>query len=452
MRKPVLGVLLFALIGNSFASISYFKDEKSSITINNCFDKDGCLNLTQRVQINVKDVPLGYLLSILSDRIGYPVLLRCENDQQKCYSMKISYFSSNKTLLQVIKEISALAGLYAKITPKGIVFYKYEEATFQIPLPPLLKDITLESKGENKEDFLVQYKRDYLGKLEQKLKALLYSQNSKVSVSEKGYVFVRGTKEEVEAVKKAVEKIAQNINREIKLKLTVLVLDNSKTLESGVDWATRNPYLNFYGLVNFASQSYLQFTGSQGAITQFLLKLSAGKNKLLLKQSTELRVLNGQPIYLSQLHKQRIISKYELTYVTTTTTGTTQPTLSVDTEDIESGQKLLLVPYFVKKNTIAIDFVRKYNQLDDIIEKTVNLQGYQNQVALPQTTPTISTGQAILHPGDSLVMVSNEIGYDRLKNEGVPFLKDIPILGKLFSYTKKENRKVRVIVILTYEK
>ena len=371
--------------------------------------------------------------------------------------MKISYFSSNKPLLQVIKEISALAGLYVKITPKGIVFYRYEEATFKIPLPPLAKDITIEDKGENKEDFLVRYKRDYLGKLEEKLKALLYSRNAKVSVSEKGYVFVRGTKEEVEAVKKAVEEITRNINREIKLRLTILVVDETKAQESGIDWQAivreKDPLtLSFTGLTPFGSQVYMSFTASGADIRNLLFKLSKGKNAIKFTQSSELRVLNGQPIYLAQLQRQRIISKYELSYVEIGTNGQTQPTLSVDTEDIESGQKLLIVPYFVKNNTISVEFVRKYNQLDEILEKTVNLQGYQNQIALPKTTPIVSTGQTILNPGDSLVMVSNEITAKRLKNEGIPFLKDIPILGKLFSYSKDENRKLRVIVILTYEK
>ena len=457
MRKSVLGILfLSTFVGNTFAYYSFFKSDNSKGQLQTCFDKDGCLDLKQRVRINVKDVPLGYLLSILSDRIGYPILLRCEDEQQKCYAMKISYYSSDKTLLQVIKEISALTGLYAKITPKGIVFYKYEEATFKIPLPPLSKDITLEDKGENKEDFLVRYKRDYLGKLEEKLKALLYSKNAKVSVSEKGYVFVRGTKEEVEAVKRAIEKITRNINREIRLRLTVLVVDDTKSLESGIDWQAilreKDPLtLSFTGLTTFGSQTYMSFTASGADIRNLLFQLTQGKNAIKFSQSSELRVLNGQPIYLAQLQRQRIISKYELSYVQVSTTQT-QPTLSVNTEDIETGQKMLIVPYFVRGNTIAVDFVRKYNQLDDIIEKTVNLQGYTNQVALPKTTPMVSTGETILNPGESLVLVSNEITAEKLKNSGIPFLKDIPILGYLFKYAKKENRKLRVIVILTYEK
>ena len=462
-------MIRFSLFGLAFVSyanvgISYFKGKKSPIEISQtCYDRNGCLNLNQRVSINLglnKQVPLGYLLSVLSQEIHYPILLRCGDENNSCYNIPISYYSKNKPLIQILREIASLTGLYVKLTPEGIVFYRYEEATFYIPLPPFLKDITIEDKGNNNEDFKVVYKRDYLGKLQDKLQALLHSKFAKVSVSEKGFVFVRGTHSEIEAVKRAIEEISKTINREIRLRMNVLLVDVSKGGESGIDWNAllkKSDYFNlaFTGLTNFASQTYMTFTAQGSTITQFILKLNQLKGNVKMISSNEFVLLNGQPLYFAPQTKQRIISKYELSYIqvgtTTTTTATTQPTLTVDTEDLESGVKLLLVPYYIDKRKIAIDFVRKYSQIDDIVEKTVNLQGYQNQIALPKITSIVNTGQSVLRPGETLLLVSNEITSEKLKKEGIPFLQDLPLLGKLFSYQKAEKRKFRVIITITFE-
>jgi hypothetical protein len=461
LRKGLLALSL-TLSGLSYADISYFKGAGNPNITDTCFRKDGCLDLKQPITINVgleKKVSLGYLLSILSSQIHYPVLLRCGDEENTCANVKISYYADKKPLLQVLKEISSLAGLYVKITPQGVVFYRYEEATFHIPLPQLDKDIVIEDKGKGKEDFLAEYKRDYLGKLEDKLKALLHSKFASLSVSPKGYVFVRGTHEEVEAVKRAVEKITKNLNREIKLKMDVFLIDVSNGDESGINWTelVRDKdfmQLSFIGLTNFGSQNYMSFTAKGGDIKNLLFQLSKQKGKVKLISSNTFRVLNTQPLYFSPTTKQRIISKYELSYIQvgTGTAETTQPTLTVDTEDLESGEKLLIVPYFVDKDKIAIEFVRKYSQIDKILEKTVNLEGYENEVALPQITSLVNTGQSVLNKGDSLVLVSSAITQKQLQKEGIPFLQDIPLLGRLFSYTKNHKRKFRIIITITYEK
>jgi hypothetical protein len=461
MKSKAFLLALPCLVAFANINTPYFKGSDSSYELNSCFDRDGCLDLNQKVIVNVgldKKVPIGYLLSLLSNKINYPIILRCGDDKNSCYDIKISYYANKKPLLQVLKEIASLSGLYVKLTPKGIVFYKYEQATLQIPLPPFTKDVVLEDKGKNNEDFKAKYKRDYLGKLEEKLKALLHSKNAKVSISEKGFVFVRGTHEEVEAVKKAVTKIAQTLNREIKLRLNVYLVDVTKGFEGGADWSAllkKKDYfkLAFAGLANFGSQSYMTFTASGSTVTSLLWKLSREKGNVKLITSNLFRVLNAQPLYFSPVSKQRIISKYELSYieVTGTTNGGTQPTLTVETEDIESGEKLLLVPYYIGKDRIAIDFVRKYSQIDRIVEKTVNLQGYENEIGLPQITSTVQTGQSILDKGDTLILISNDLSLEELKKEGIPFLQNIPLIGSLFSHTKTDKRRLKVIITLTYE-
>jgi type II secretory pathway component GspD/PulD (secretin) len=276
-------------------------------------------------------------------------------------------------------------------------------------------------------------------------------------VSEKGYVFVRGKRDEVEAVKRAVEEISKNLSKEIKLKLSVFLVDVTEGRESGTDFTAllrEKDYLSlsFVGLANWGAQTYMSFTAQGADITNFLFKLSKNKGNIKLISTNTFRVLNTQPIYFAPQVKKRIISKYELSYIEVTGTDTgAQPTITVDTEDIESGEKLLLVPYYIGKDKIAIDFVRKYSQIDDIIEKTVNLQGFQNQISLPQITSTVQTGQSVLKKGDSLILVSNTMDIKSLKKEGIPFLQDVPILGSLFSHTTEQNRKFKVVVVITYE-
>jgi hypothetical protein len=74
-------------------------------------------------------------------------------------------------------------------------------------------------------------------------------------------------------------------------------------------------------------------------------------------EDLHMRALNYQPLIWKPQKKQRIISNFQLTYMSTATTGTgtgqttgnitTVPQVTTQTEDIEEGSNLIIVPYYL---------------------------------------------------------------------------------------------------------
>jgi type II secretory pathway component GspD/PulD (secretin) len=374
--------------------------------------------------------------------------------------MRISYYAYDKPLRVILEEISSYEDLFVKVKPNGIYLFRYERATFRIPVPFTDKtlDLIVNGASANEKQLEIKYQSAYLKNLQIYLQSLLAGKNSKISVSPSGFVFVYGTPNDINAVKRAIEKISDTINRAIPLRVRMYLVKLDKGSEIGINWnatfRNNNLQFAFNGNTPFGGQTFVSITAYSllPNLKSLLFKAVEGKGQV--KEISDLRanVLNGQPFFYSVETKRRIVSKYSLSYVSTTgTTGTTtQPTISVDTEDITSGRTFAFVPYLISGNRVVIDFFGKTSQIDAINYQTVNLQGFTNQVALPETTQNPVSGQVILRRGETLILASSTFTAKNYKKVAVPILGDIPLLGRLFRYDKSDNAKYQLIIAISY--
>jgi hypothetical protein len=377
----------------------------------------------------------------------------------------VSYYAENKPVKYVLDELCGLYDLSYEITDDGkVVVYRYKSDVFQVRLPALTESIDL------KDDYLtLSYQKDFYHNLENSLKGLLKDANSKLTINDMGYVTVRARPSEVELIKKTVEQINKYFTTTIPLRITVMVvkLDDKKTMgvnlfswlqsNIGSGYSLRTTYT---GSINPANAFTVGITGAKlSAIIQALGEIGDVK----MVEDNQMRALNYRPIMWKPLTKQRILSNVQVTYMQTAlpsangnTVGATvaTPQLTTQTEDIDQGSNLMLVPYVLdeKEGRIVINFYRSQKDILKLENWQVNFgNSGSTQIILPTVKSYSQLQGTELRKGEQLILFSSVLTNQQIQKEGIPFLQNIPVLGYLFGTEVKENDKFQVVVTIGYE-
>ncbi|MEM4546614.1 MAG: hypothetical protein QW328_07655 [Nitrososphaerota archaeon] len=413
------------------------------------------------ISINVRGVALPYLFSVISEQVGVPIVIRDIAYPQQAQAggqtqagvneyMQITYYSHNKPLRHVLDEITSHLDLFWKEEEDGrIVVYKYKRESFSLYLPYLQKSIQ-----EKSDPVEISYKREFIKNIDNALKSLLTDPNSKISVDEMGNVFVYARKSEMESVRKMVDSINKRFTKPIPLKVKVLMVSEEDLRDIGVSLSGK------LGGISLGSTAGGLVSGpifSLSVLTKNLevfLNALAESGKANVIEENMLVALNGQPIVYAPLQKRRIISSAQLSYIAPQTGGGPQvqaiPQISLRTEDIDSGSMMVIVPYYISEDSIVVDLYRKTSTVERLEIRRIDLGGFQNDIILPTTSVRTNVNQTVLRRGQSLVMFSSAMTVQQLRDSGIPLLKDIPILGYLFSRKVKEDSLFRLIISITF--
>jgi type II secretory pathway component GspD/PulD (secretin) len=294
----------------------------------------------------------------------------------------------------------------------------------------------------------LSYQREFTRNLEASLQKLLRDSSSKVSVDEMGNVYVSARPSEVQAVESAVNRINENFTKAIPLKIKVYLVNDRDFSSLGTSWNLREGGISA-GLGSAVANPIFNLSIATTRIEMQLNALAeSGKAKLI--EESVLSALNGQPMVYSPMQKQRIISRFELTYISSGAGSPPTPTITVQTEDIATGSVLIIVPYFVDEDTIAVDLYRRQDSLERLDTRRVDLAGFQNELSLPLVATRTNINQTLLKRGETLVLFSTAQTLEQLKDSGIPFLKNIPILGYLFSTKEKTSELFRLVITMEF--
>ncbi|MFZ8860278.1 MAG: type II secretion system protein GspD [Thermocrinis sp.] len=430
---------------NGFLTIKKREEEKEKV-------------LNTPVSVNVRNVSLTYLASLLSQYVKVPIVLRDiaypqqvqagQGGQTQAQSeyFTLSYFADGKPLHQVLDEITGMFDLWWKYEGGRIVIYKYEARVFNLRLPFLQKRIE-----EKNGSLTLIYQREFTKNLEASLQRLLRDSGSKVSVDEMGNVYVFGMPSEVRAIENAVSKINENFTKPIPLKVKVYLVSDRDFMSLGLSLNITSGSVSSSFSSDVIGAIFTLSVATSRIEAQLNALAQSGKASLI--EESVLTALNGQPMVYSPLQKQRIISRFDLSFVAPTGDGgpsVATPTITMQTEDIQTGSMLIIVPYFVNEDTIAVDLYRRQDSLERLETRKVNLSGFENEVALPLVSTRTNLNQTLLRKGETLVLFTSAQTLERFRDSGIPFLKDIPILGYLFSSKEKVKELYRLVITMEF--
>lgn len=406
--------------------------------------------LSRPLTVRVEKVPFSYLVSFISQEAGVPVILR----EMPPDRMETSYFSLNKPFRMVLDEITSMHDLWWEYVDGKVEIYRYRSEVFQVKLPFLEKTMDERNAGLS-----VSYRKNFWNKVEESLKQLIADRGSKLSVNEMGYVFFYGRPSEREAIKKAVERINRDYSREIPLRVRVYLVDDEDFRSIGIGWQFKEGPVQS-GLQSQVLQPLFNLSVVSTRIeAEIRARAETGKAKIL--EDSRMVSLNGQPIYYAPQERRRIISKYEVFFVNPPVLGGQQqpqnqlvvPTVNIITEDIPQGTLLVIVPYYVDEDRIVVDLYRRQDRIEGVQSVSVSLPGAQGQntINLPQVSTRTNLTQTVLRRGESLMLFSNAMDEETMRSYGIPFLKDIPIIGYLFGTKERTKSQLRLVIFIAFD-
>jgi len=209
-------------------------------------------------------------------------------------------------------------------------------------------------------------------------------------------------------------------------------LEGSYTPAYGPAGVSGQPFgVNFPapGLTSTASTSLGLIFGTIGAnLLEVQLSALQKDNKLNILSSPSITTMDNQMAYTENGSK--------VPYVTTETSGGTT-TRTVKFEDVVL--RLEITPHVIDGKNMKMKIVVKKDEVD----RTNNVEG--NPYIIKKKTET----SLIVQDGETIVISGLTKQTITSSNTGVPFLKDVPVLGWLFKSDAKDTGMEEVLIFIT---
>jgi general secretion pathway protein D len=238
---------------------------------------------------------------------------------------------------------------------------------------------------------------------------------------------------------------------QVLIEASVVEITLTDTLQYGVEWfmnhtvagggkgaMTSGGALGGGGAVNLANAipgtpSFTYAVLNANNKIQVLLEALSRESKVDVLSSPSLMVLDNQTATIKVVDQVPIITQSRQS-----TQATDAPIVS-NVEYKDAGVILEVTPQVNLGGRITLDLQQDVTDVGEVESNTGNRRFLQRNI---KSTVTVQSGETIVLGG--LIKKNSS-----LSKSGVPFVKDIPLLGNLFSTTAKDSERKELIVLLT---
>jgi len=295
--------------------------------------------------------------------------------------------------------------------------------------------------------------------IENSLKTLLSGEKAQQASSTvnrmTGTIMVTATKKDMRKVRDFIVNLKRVLNRQVLIEARIVEVQLSEGLKYGIDWSFIEDWHDV-GNISIGAAKFSSVVDTTGPNFQinvtgrnFSSVLAALQEQGDVKTLSNPRVniLNGQIAMLSVGRNTSFISSVE---TTTTTTEGSAPTITftVETSSILSGIIFGLAPYINNEGEITLTITPIVSNLVDLEAKTIGSGGNTVEIKLPTVDlREMSTTVRVLD--EQMVIIGGLIDRrERLQENKVPILGDIPILGTVFKRVDKSHEKTELVIML----
>lgn len=273
-----------------------------------------------------------------------------------------------------------------------------------------------------------------------------------------GTVVVTAGKKDLARVEGYLALLKKILRRQVLVEARIVEVQLTDALKYGIDWSFLGKGWNAVGK---ASGGTTGFTGPLTGLPNFNVTLAASDFTALLKalkqqgdinvlSNPRVSIMNGQTAFLSVGRKVDFISKVETTS-TGSTTSVPTVTFTVETSSVLSGIVFGIVPYIsgAEEKNISMTISPIVTDLVKLDNKVVGTTGSNSvELSLPtvdlrelSTTVRVANGQMVIIGG----LIQKK---DKVQENRVPLLADIPLIGFLFKNLDKTSEKTELIIML----
>ncbi len=409
------GVPLFAVFNeiNSQTSFTVIPDQN--------------VDLTKKVYVSVKNLPLDKALRVILSPLGYSF----EIDGER----KEVYVSSLVTRVFKIPYI-----------PKTVsVSYKAGEGTEGSSSTTAGSSTT----GSSSAGKTVEIKTDFWGDLENSLKNIV-SKNGNYFINKTArLVTVTDTPDNIRKVEKVINSLIKSVTQELSFRVAVYEVTYSEEYKSGVDWSAvfgsqsvkfstvgdKNAYLlNWSGFFKMGHNNPFSY----------LVSLLSKYGKVKTVYDNYIRTLSGETVAIVPAETYRYLESVRVESQAETRLVTQTPVFN----ELSLGIQLYITPVKRSDKEVAFDVEITNRFLKSLAVYTFNGQTYTEPERIGKTQVSMTT----VIPKHTLEVITGIKQYKlETENGGVPVAMDVPLIGEAF---KSRHRRALlseyVIAIYSY--
>lgn len=333
------------------------------------------------------------------------------------------------------------------------------------------------------------YKSDFWVELKKSIEAIVGAgEGKKVAISPlASLIVVTAMPEELKKIEDYLRDADLSLNRQVLLEAKILEVELNDSFQAGINWSLISgrlqstqfggqvirdgivpsndfPVLN-ENVTSAVSQPNVSFTPALGAANVSNTALFGGVFALtvngknlgsfieLLGAQGKVHVLSNPRV--STLNNQKALIKvgfdrFFITSVSTTSTissSTTQQTPNVTFSPFFTGVALDVTPHITPKRGITLHIHPTVSEVHDDI-KDFTLNGQPQSYPLAKSTVRESDSIVKARNGETIIIGGLMQDVTQDLKEGIPFLKDIPLLGNLFRHTAQKTKKSELVILL----
>ena len=451
---------------------------------------------TKIVNIVVRNSPFRDILHIIADASGLNLL----TDRDVPLDLPMTLSLRNATAEEALKTVVASADCFYTITNNVIKVESVGTRVFELGHPALINSYSMDVGGNisgagmsgsvksgGKADDKAQ---DFWGSLEASLNNILDRKDTPATqqnaVGETkfvprsggeqiqqnitinrltGTIMVTATRKNLEKMERYLDNVRKVLNRQVMIEARIIEVQLNEGINFGIDWSFLSNFKELgngsfnagFGALNVGSTKQTDATSTAAGASQFQVGVTKANFQGLLTalktqgdiktlSNPKINVMNGHPSILTVGTNTSFISK-----VTTTTTATAAGnsiSFIPETSSVLSGMIIGIVPFISEKGDISLNITPITSNLTNLQDKTFGTAGNQVTITIPTvalremtTTVKMRDGQMVIIGG---LISKNESSND----EKIPFIGDIPYLGKLFTRTKTSETRTELVLLL----
>ena len=275
-----------------------------------------------------------------------------------------------------------------------------------------------------------------------------------------GTIMVTAAKNDLQKVSDFIANVSTVLNRQVYIEARIIEVQLSAGLKYGLDWTNIIKGLNigdlshgtssFAGVVDNSGPHYM-ISNSDNADFDFLLQALQDQGDVKTLSNPRVSIMNGQTSMLSVGRNTSFISSVEST---TTTSEGSQPiiTFTVNTNSILSGVMFGLVPYINSEGEITLTITPIITNLVELDTKEIGAGGEDSIPAVEIKLPTVDLREmttTVKVQDGQMIIIGGLIDKKEIVRENkVPLLGDIPLLGHVFRSVDRSEETSELIIIL----
>lgn len=395
----------------------------------------------KRISINVREIPVPDLLNMIADTSGFNIII----DQAVTSAPPLTLTLTNIPWDQALDTVMSLSKLVARKNSNILVVKTLGVATKERE-----EELAAQKLKEGLEPLVTRvFPINYaaISEMDKIIKDYLTKDRGLTQLDERtNSIIVKDTIESIERIKKIVETLDTQ---------TPQILIEAKVVEASENYTKRiglsrgvtfgyDPFVNTTNLQNAGPGFSFSSAPTNDAPTVAGVSIAVFKRLTNLNMSLELmeseskaRIISS-PKILTQNKKAATIVSTETIYVPTTTVingaATTTPT------PVNANLNLTVTPQVTNDGAISMQL--------SILKQSFGTQISPNLP--PPTTSRNLTTNVLVENGSTVVLGGLYQTNSRNLNAGIPFLKNLPLLGWLFRTPEiTTNDKSELIVFLT---